>query len=163
MKGKMYISIPMSGRDPAVVAAEAAAAALIVEVAGFEPVNPVRLEPIRADCSLGCVDYRASILADLRLIRQCDGIFLCDGWTESLGCLAEATFAHAVAVGRGVLELSLPVGRFTSIYGSLSGLDWTLSEETFIWVGGRACPDIDMAWRDITRYSSTPFREVPEK
>ena len=36
------------------------------------------------------LDYRATILRDLRLMLECDILWLSPGWSQSLGCLIEA-------------------------------------------------------------------------
>lgn len=44
--------------------------------------------------------YKDYLLADMRAISHCDTIFICKGWRDSKGCLAERAFAKAIGVKR---------------------------------------------------------------
>lgn len=44
--------------------------------------------------------YKDYLLADLEAIAHCDAIFMCKGWFDSKGCLAEHVFALAIGVKR---------------------------------------------------------------
>lgn len=51
----------------------------------YQPMNP---------------KYKDYLLADMEAIAHCDAIFICKGWRDSKGCLAERAFAKAIGVKR---------------------------------------------------------------
>ena len=44
--------------------------------------------------------YKDYLLADMEAIAHCDSIFICKGWRDSKGCIAERAFAKAIGVNR---------------------------------------------------------------
>lgn len=84
---RVYISVPMTGKTHEEITRMTEEASLQLKAAGFEVVNPHETPDVRS-CER-CVDYRATILADLRALATCDAIYLCDGWDKSLGCTIE--------------------------------------------------------------------------
>ena len=44
--------------------------------------------------------YKELLLADMEAIAHCDAIFVCKGWRDSKGCLADRAFAKAIGVKR---------------------------------------------------------------
>lgn len=96
---KVYIAGPMTGYPdynfPAFYMAEA-----WLQEAGFETVNPARLdaitqEEINGDGGLGNGSQLPAYLRrDFRELIECDGIVLMDGWRESAGANAELAVAR---------------------------------------------------------------------
>lgn len=84
---RVYISVPMTGKTQEEITRMTEEASRQLKSAGFEVINPHETPDVRS-CER-CVDYRATILADLRAIATCDAIYLCDGWDKSLGCTIE--------------------------------------------------------------------------
>lgn len=109
----------MRGREhynfPAFFAAEAA-----LEMRGYRPVNPARLDyqegDARWDDVKGTVvlnesfSFNAAMRRDIRAITECDGIALLPGWAGSEGARKEVDVARAIGLdlyrytGEGVLE-----------------------------------------------------------
>ena len=79
-KPRCYIAGPIAGVPD--FRERFAAAVPAVEALGYEAVNPCDIAP-----------------ADLRVLPDCDAIFMLPGWRESRG----ATVEHAVAVACGLL------------------------------------------------------------
>jgi hypothetical protein len=150
MKHKMYISIPTAWRYREAIAADAANASSIISKAGFEPVGPAGPAGISAGYPNEFNTYWGAILNHLPIIRECSGIFLCEGWQRSLSCLTEATFAHSHALGRGAFEPEFTVDGFSAIFNHVQDLEWLASgDEVFIWVGGRPRSDLGAGWRGL--------------
>ena len=70
----------------------AAGCARALEAFGAEAVNPLE-NGLPEDAS-----WLDHMRADLRLLLDCDGILLCEGWEESRGCRVE----HGLAAGLGL-------------------------------------------------------------
>ena len=87
LAGRIYISVPMTGRPLSEIRAHADRLAQRCQDLGFEPHDPTRTPDFRS-CSR-CVDYRLTILHDLRDLRACRHLFLALGWEHSLGCVIE--------------------------------------------------------------------------
>lgn len=85
---KIYISLPISGRDENEVRQHADLIKASLSRAGHEPVNPFE---IYCGSKPTYADY---LCADLRALADCDAIFLCNGWQFSRGCRIERTFAE---------------------------------------------------------------------
>jgi hypothetical protein len=93
---KIYISGKITG-------IEAQAAQLFEQAetdirnAGFEPVNPMKLNH-NHDKS-----WESYMKADLKALLDCDGIFMLNNWTDSKGALIELDLA---------LKLKIPIHLF---------------------------------------------------
>lgn len=85
---KIYISIPISGKDEREVREHADLIKASLSRAGHSPVNPF---DIYAGKNPTYADY---LCADLRALADCDAIFMCNGWQFSRGCRIERTFAE---------------------------------------------------------------------
>ncbi len=112
MKFKVYVSGPMTGlpndgRDAMI--AEEAVIRKYFDGHEVEIVNPARMPDIEYGC--GCphetesaekelvcdhcgyrypfIDYRATIIRSMLVCRQCEVLWLMDGWDKSLGCIME--------------------------------------------------------------------------
>lgn len=87
MKPKCYISIPISGQNRKIQMQTAELTAAMLSRQGYEPVNPFLIYAGRNP------EYEDHICCDLRAMLDCDAIYFCEGWEQSLGCCIE----HAVA------------------------------------------------------------------
>lgn len=89
MKKKIYLSIPISGKDYAEQFNHAFNTRVMLEMNSMEVVTPFDIiknpETPYPDCMGACV----------KALLECDGIFLCKGWQESKGCKAELQIALA--------------------------------------------------------------------
>ena len=97
---KVYISLPITGKDLQEQKGYARHVASFLSEAGFTPVNPF-------DNGLGDgAPYEEHMKADLKLMLGCDAIMLCDGWQLSKGCVLESHVA--MACGMTVLDTLTP-------------------------------------------------------
>lgn len=97
---KVYISLPITGKDLQEQKGYARHVASFLSEAGFTPVNPF-------DNGLGDgAPYEEHMKADLKLMLGCDAIMLCDGWLLSKGCVLESHVA--MACGMTVLDALTP-------------------------------------------------------
>ena len=84
---KCYISLPITGYDLTKRRETAAKIEERLHGIGFETVNPL---------SKGLPDdapYSEHMKQDLKLLLDCDHIYLANGWQESKGCNLEAEVA----------------------------------------------------------------------
>ena len=79
---KIYISGPMTGY-PDLNFPAFDYAATVLRKAGFDAVNPVDVNP---DPN---ADWFDCILVDMRLVKDCDAIYLLKGWEQSPGAQIE--------------------------------------------------------------------------
>lgn len=84
---KIYISLPISSRPKEEAMEHADRIRMTLSRAGHTPVNPLE-NYIGKNAT-----YADYICADLRILADCDAIFLCEGWQFSRGCRIEANFA----------------------------------------------------------------------
>ena len=97
---KVYISLPITGKDLQQQKSYAGHVASFLSEAGFTPVNPF-------DNGLGDdAPYEEHIKADLRLMLYCDAIILCEGWLMSKGCVIESNVA--IVCGLTVIDALTP-------------------------------------------------------
>lgn len=94
---RIYISIPISGRDLAAQQCVAALAAQRLELKGHEPVNPFSVE---APEHLSEKEQYAYCMGeDMKLLLACDAILMVDRqWPKSKGCSIE----HSAACATGM-------------------------------------------------------------
>lgn len=85
-KKKIYISIPISGKDIREQRQEADRLAAFLSREGYEPVSPFNIYAGKDP------DYWDHICADLRALADCDAVYFCGGWSDSLGCSIEHSF-----------------------------------------------------------------------
>ena len=86
MKKKIYISIPITGHPYRDQREKADLAARMLSKKGYIPVNPFNIYAGHQP------DYYDHLTADLRALADCDGIYFCTGWEQSLGCNIEHDF-----------------------------------------------------------------------
>ena len=91
---KIYISGPMTG-IPEFNRPAFDRAAAIVRASGHEPVLP---EPYVEGKS-----YEEYLRDDIRMLLDCDGIYMLEGWQESKGAKIE----HMIALACGIDEETL--------------------------------------------------------
>lgn len=100
---KVYISLPITGKDLQGQKSYARHVASFLSEAGFEPVNPF-------DNGLGeDASYEQHMKADILLMLGCGAVLLCDGWAQSRGCVLESHVA--VACGMEVVDTSTPLDK----------------------------------------------------
>lgn len=85
---KIYISLPITGRDMGDVAAETAKAEDAVRRAGHTPVSPLALEHRDPE------DYPAVMGTDITALLVCDAVMFMPGWRDSRGCRLEHAAAY---------------------------------------------------------------------
>ncbi|MBD5224840.1 MAG: DUF4406 domain-containing protein [Bacteroidales bacterium] len=85
---KIYISIPITGCDPAIQRAKAAEIADKIRALGHEPVNPFDTPLPPAGLS-DKERYAYFMGEDIKRLLMCDAIYMCAGWVKSKGCKAE--------------------------------------------------------------------------
>lgn len=85
----VYLSIPISGRTDAEIRAQADALTADLKSMGLKVYDPT-LAPGHKGREK-CVNYRKTMMANLKALRQCDYIVLAMGWNRSLGCMIEIT------------------------------------------------------------------------
>lgn len=91
---KVYISIPMTGKDMKEQRERARLWHRFFRVgAAYQVINPFYLgdflDAIHEKSGLKPPTYEEYLDYDIRELANCTHIFLCDGWTESKGCMAE--------------------------------------------------------------------------
>lgn len=87
---KIYISAPITGMEST---AEERFKVIEKELQshGYETVNPYTL-------NRGYGKWQDAVMAGLRLLKQCDAIFMGDGWKWSDGCRTEFYFAKGMGI-----------------------------------------------------------------
>lgn len=88
MKKRIYISGKIGDPHNPHVRPKFNSAAQQLAAADFEPVNPLD-NGLPADAP-----WIEHILADLRLLATCDGVYLLPDWTDSDGARIECLFAE---------------------------------------------------------------------
>lgn len=84
---RIYISIPVTGYDLPKVREHADFIKMALSRKGYVPVNPLDIYP--------CEDptYNDYIVADIKAMLGCDGVYFCQGWERSCGCNIEHDIA----------------------------------------------------------------------
>lgn len=85
---KVYISLPITGKDLQQQKRHADDVAAFLLTVGFTPVTPFGKQGVPDDAP-----YEEHMKADLRLMLDCDAICLCKGYQYSKGCLFERDVA----------------------------------------------------------------------
>lgn len=80
---KVYISLPISGRDLDDVRAQIEEASKLLRVHGYIPVSPLEIQP---DLN---APYSVLMGNDIKALLECDAIIFLDGWEKSKGCKLE--------------------------------------------------------------------------
>lgn len=90
---KIYISGQITGLEPKAAKAKFDKAEKILIEKGYNPVNPMKLNiPIEGKA---WIDY---MLDDLKLLFDCDAIYLLDNWQESNGARIEYLIAQEMGM-----------------------------------------------------------------
>lgn len=80
---KLYLSLPITGRDLAKVKEYAKRVKGLWKEKGFEVITPFEVCPIEG------MPYNYYMGRDIEALLGCEGIILCHGWFSSQGCRAE--------------------------------------------------------------------------
>jgi len=102
-KKKIYVSLPMTGYDEESIVARVADATRRLEHLGYDAVSALDNGLPRGAA------YEAHMKADLRMMLDCDAVYMCEGHEHSRGCRAERR--AATACGLTVLSQHLDDGR----------------------------------------------------
>lgn len=86
-KKKIYISLPISGRDPKKARMHADMVKSALSKMGFEPVNPFEIYAGENP------SYNDHLADDIRALLDCDGICLCGDGVASFGVNVECAIA----------------------------------------------------------------------
>ncbi|WP_304184604.1 DUF4406 domain-containing protein [Phocaeicola plebeius] len=83
MKKKLYISIPISGKDITEVKLhlDIVKNGLVSKL--YEPVTPF---DVSSDSN---ASYAEHMGRDIQALLECDAVYFCRGWQDSKGCQAE--------------------------------------------------------------------------
>lgn len=95
---RIYISVPISGHPIEQQRAKASEIAEKLKELGHEPVNPFDTPEAPEDLS-DKEKYAYYMGEDIKRLLLCDAIFMCVGWSRSIGCSIE----RAVAQNAGLL------------------------------------------------------------
>ena len=107
---KIYISGPISGRDPDKVRTAFETAEKEIREKGHEPVNPYKLQTILDPATTDWAQYMHVALA---LVKVCDAIYMLPGWKKSAGAgyehiLAEDEHKHIFYSMRAIWKPAQP-------------------------------------------------------
>ena len=83
MKKKVYISLPISGRDMEAVESDCKSASAQIGKHGFKAVSPLEVS------SDPKASYAEHIGRDITALLECDAVLVLPGWVESKGCALE--------------------------------------------------------------------------
>lgn len=89
---KIYISLPITGRDFEEVEADSIFASGVIQRKGHTPVSPIELNHTDPE------DYPAVIGTDITALLACDAVVFLDGYEYSKGCRLE--YEAAVIYGK---------------------------------------------------------------
>jgi hypothetical protein len=87
-KMKMYLSLPISGRDLNQVKDYADLVKRAWVAKGYDVVTPFEIVPEDG------MPYEYCMGKDIEELMKCDGIILCDDWFSSKGCRVECHVAQ---------------------------------------------------------------------
>jgi hypothetical protein len=112
----MYLSGQITGLSVEVYERNFDNAGYLARLAGWEPVNPITLAPVGADCcctaafrvGTGKHDWRCYLKRDLRELLSCSAIGMLEGWEVSAGARLE----NFVAINTGIPVYQIRLGRF---------------------------------------------------
>ena len=91
---KVYISLPVTGKDLEQQKRYALDIAAFLLELGATPVLPFGKPGVPDDAP-----YETHIREDLKLMLDCDAIYLCHGWSQSTGCVLEYDVASMCGLG----------------------------------------------------------------
>lgn len=87
MKKKVYVSIPITGKEYKEQYNHAFNVKVLLEMKNMEPVSPFDLVKDPHTPYSECMGHCIQALLD------CDTIYMCKGWNQSKGCMAELQIA----------------------------------------------------------------------
>lgn len=88
MKKKVYISIPISGKDITEVKLHLGLVKNGLISNDYEPVTPFDVSP---DSNASYAEHMGE---DIQALLECNAVFFCRGWQDSKGCQAEYEVAR---------------------------------------------------------------------
>lgn len=88
MKKKIYISLPISGRDMEDVESDCKSASAQIGKHGFKAVSPLEVSPDPES------SYAVHIGRGITALLECDAVLVLPGWVESKGCNLEMEAAR---------------------------------------------------------------------
>jgi hypothetical protein len=88
MKKKIYISIPITGKDIDKVMCDAVFAKMKLQSKEVECVCPFDI------CDEKNKPYSYYMGKDIEVLLECEAIYLCQGWQNSKGCMTEFEVAR---------------------------------------------------------------------
>lgn len=95
MKKKIYISLPISGKDFKEQREYADKVAHSLSRQGWDVVNPFNIYAGRNP------NYYDHLAFGLRALMDCDAVFFCREWVKSFGCNVEHDYVmRSIAMGR---------------------------------------------------------------
>lgn len=89
MKQKIYVSIPITGRDLEEVKEELAEVKTKLEQYDVEVVTPLDMPDWKPDQT-----WEWYMVRCLAMMNRCQAIYMCDGWKQSAGCRLELEYAR---------------------------------------------------------------------
>lgn len=101
---KVYISLPITGKDLQQQKRHADNVAAFLLTAGFTPVTPFGKQGVPDDAP-----YETHVREDLKLMLDCGAVYLCNGYHYSKGCLFERDVA--VKCGLTIVKESMPIDK----------------------------------------------------
>lgn len=104
---RIYISIPIKGKDESVQRRLASEIAEKIKEAGHEPVNPFDTPNPPEDYAEER-KYAYYMSRDIERLMLCDAIYLCEGWERSMGCRIERSIAIEMLKFMYTDELYIP-------------------------------------------------------
>lgn len=100
MKKKVYISLPITGRQFKYVFLQNYDASSRLTSLGFEAISPLDNDlPLEAP-------RERHMRADIKTLTECDAIYLCQGYAKSRGCMTEEMVAKECGLKRLHCQLS---------------------------------------------------------
>lgn len=90
---KIYISLPISGKNVMTQTGIALSVAEQIRDLGHEPVNPFE-PPLAPPEWSERQKYAYYMGRDIEKLLLCDAVYFCEGWQESRGCRVESYIAE---------------------------------------------------------------------
>jgi len=89
----IYLSIPMAGKDESLQRRTSRKWQRVLESEGHRVINPFdladELDDFHKDCKKKPPTYKEYLDNDIREMKVAQGIFFCNGWSKSFGCMEE--------------------------------------------------------------------------
>ena len=106
---KIYISLPITGRDIKDVEVASRVAADVIAKNGHTPVSPLNVSP-DPDAT-----YAQHMGNDIKALLECDAVLLMPGWIASKGCRLESI--AAMIYGKRVYTMDETTGaKYTKVF-----------------------------------------------